>query len=434
MTHGRLTVKKIEAAVRAGKWVRLADGHGLILEIGSRRTAKSRAASWILRWERDRRDHYFGLGPYDDVSLAEARERAKEVRKLIWQGIDPAEDRRAKREAAALAAARTRSFGWCCEQYYKSREAAWSASHAKQWSGQMLGIINGRPVKADDAKPLRSLPVADIDVPMLVGIVTPLWHTKRVTASRLLNRVGSVIDMATAMKLRSGDNPAKVLVDSRLMPARPKGEVQAHYAALPYADLPPLMVQLRARRGVDARCLEFAILCAARPAEALGARWDEITGLDGDSPLWTIPAQRMKGKKPHVVPLSPDAAALIRSMVPEAGDPHLFVGSRAQRGLSSSAVLKLLRRKLREPVITPHGFRSTFSSWANETTSFKPDVVEACLSHIAPGSTAVSRAYNRSEHLAARRRLLEAWARHCAAPAIPAAADNVRPIRGGVGR
>jgi integrase len=417
---GKLSEKKIARARSAGRPAKLGDGHGrgLYLEVKG-----STAASWVLRWERHGREQTMGLGSAEDVTLAEAREAAREHRKAIKAGIDPIDKRRRERAAEQAARAKAQTFNQVTEEYFKTHEPSWSRSHAEQWRGQMLGkTLRGTPAKTYYAKPLRDVPVAMIDVPLVRSVLQPIWHTKRVTASRLRNRIESVLDLAAALELRAPDNPARAL--GKLMPRAPKGEEQPHYASLPYAQVPAFMATLRTRRGSDAMAFQFMVLTAARSKEALGATWDEID-LDGsDGPVWVVPSKRMKAGKQHVVPLAPDVVELLRALPREAGNDHLFVGLRAGRGLSPSVLQKLLRRKLAQLEITAHGFRSAFSTWGYERSGAKRDVIERCLAHTVGSVT--EQAYNRAKHLEARRRLLEAWARYCLSP-VPAG-ENVVPI------
>jgi integrase len=187
-----------------------------------------------------------------------------------------------------------------------------------------------------------------------------------------------------------------------------------HFAALPYAEMPAFMARLRAMDRVDARALEFTILTAARTGEVIGARADEF---DLNSAVWNVPAERMKTRKEHRVPLSPRAVALLRALYTEDGNAHVFVGRRAGKPLYHLAMHRVLREL--HPAATTHGFRSSFSDWANETTSYPNHVIEQALAH-AVGST-VERAYRRGDLFDKRRKLMQAWAAYCSAPAAAGA-------------
>jgi Arm DNA-binding domain len=226
---GRLNEKKIARARAAGRPAKLGDGHGrgLYLEVKG-----PTAASWVLRWERHGREQTMGLGGAEDVTLAEAREAAREARKLIKAGIDPIDKRRAERAAEQAARARAQTFGQVTEEYFKTHEPSWSRSHAEQWRGQMLGqTLRGTPAKMYYAKALRDVPVAMVDVPLVRSVPQPIWHDKRVTASRLRNRIEAVLDLAAALELRAPDNPARAL--GKLMPRAPKARSSRTTPAFP---------------------------------------------------------------------------------------------------------------------------------------------------------------------------------------------------------
>jgi integrase len=220
-----------------------------------------------------------------------------------------------------------------------------------------------------------------------------------------------------------GVNPAKwtSVLDQVLPPPRKLAPV-AHHKALPYDQLPTFMAELRQREGTTARALEFLILTATRTAEVLGAVWSEI---DLDNARWEIPAERMKSRKAHTVPLSPQALALLRALPTEKGNPFVFIGG-AGRGLSKTALFNFLRERLDSADTSVHGLRSTFSSWAYETTNHANHTIELALAHSV--GTETEKAYRRSSMVAKRAKLAKDWALYCAKP--PAKADNVVAMRG----
>jgi integrase len=190
---------------------------------------------------------------------------------------------------------------------------------------------------------------------------------------------------------------------------------------LPYAELPAFMAALTAREDVAARALEFLILTAARSGEAQGARWSEI---DRKNKVWTIPAERMKTRKEHKVPLSDQALALLERLPSVDANPHLFIGTKAGACINHGAMDRIQKRL--RPHIDVHGFRSTFRTWASERTNFRPEVAEMALAHSV--GNAVERVYNRTDLFDQRRRLMAKWAQYCYAPPVMTA-DVVVPIR-----
>jgi integrase len=191
--------------------------------------------------------------------------------------------------------------------------------------------------------------------------------------------------------------------------------------ALPYAAVPAFMARLRDTRGVDARALEFAILTAARTREVIGARWVEI---DLDAAVWTVPASRMKARKEHRVPLAARTINMLKELYSEDGNAHVFVGARPGRPLGHSQLFRVLRRL--EERATTHGFRSSFSDWAHESTSYPNHVIELALAH-AVGS-GVERAYRRGDLFDKRRKLMEAWGKYCSTTAPAGAVVPLRSV------
>jgi integrase len=258
--------------------------------------------------------------------------------------------------------------------------------------------------------------VATIAVADLLRALEPHWRDKAVTLDRTRSRIESVLDWSVARGHRAaGVNPAKWtgVLDQVLPPPRKVAPV-VHHKALDYDALPAFMAELRQREGTTARALEFLILTAARTNEVLGARWSEI---DLDSARWAIPAERMKGRRPHTVPLSPAAVDLLRLLPTEKGNPFVFIGG-AGRGLSTMALFNFVRERMAiVDGITIHGFRSTFSGWAYETTAHSNHTIELALAH-SVGNEA-EKAYRRSSMYDKRRKLMEAWSRYCmTSPAV----------------
>jgi integrase len=400
-----LTAKKVERVKAPGRYH---DGHGLYLQVVNRDNK-----SWGLRYERNGTERWMGIGPTHTVSLKEARERARAARLLLLDGIDPIDHRRAGRAKLAAAKAKVLTFREATQRYFDQHEGKWrNAKHRAQFTSTLKQYAF--PV-------LGGMAVGDIDTPAVLRAIEPIWMVKTETASRVRGRIESVLDWATVRGYRSGDNPARWKGHlAEVLPARGQVAKPVHHAALPYGEVPVFMAALREREGVAARALEFAIFTAARTAEVIGARVEEISFADK---TWTVPAGRMKGGKEHKVPLSERAIALLRALPTEKGNKHLFIGSQAGSALSNMAMTQVLKRMGRGD-ITVHGFRSTFRDWCSETTNFPNHVVEMALAH-AIGDK-VEAAYRRGDLLAKRRQLAEAWAKYCTSPP---AVGTVVPLR-----
>jgi integrase len=382
---GALSVAKVNSLKERGFY---ADGGNLYLSV-----APGGTKSWVFRYKEGSRARDMGLGPLHTVTLAEAREKALEQRKLRLDGIDPIEHRTHQRQAVRLAAMKVTTFGACVEQYLQTHDAAWkNCKHRYQW----------RMTLTEYCKPLLDLPVGSIDTNLVLSCLTPLWKTKTETAARLRGRIERILSWAKGRGLRDGENPARWNGHLDEMLAAPgKIAKTKHLAALPYAELPAFMSELRAHHSLAARGLEFTILTAVRTGETLGATWDEI---DWESRTWMIPAARMKGGREHRAPLVPHALAILNSL-PRNG-VRVFP-------LSDRAMIDLLRRM--RPGITTHGMRSCFRDWVAETTNFPNIVSEMALAH-AIGDK-VEAAYRRGDLFMKRTKLMQSWAAYCAKPA-----------------
>jgi integrase len=390
------------------------DGGGLSLQV-----TKGGAKTWVYRFMLHGRAREMGLGPLHIVTLAEAREKARECRKLRHEGIDPIEARKARKAEQRFAQATAMTFQECAEAYIAAHEAGWkNPKHAKQWPSTLETYVY--PV-------FGSLPVQSIDVGLVMKVLEPIWRTKPETASRIRGRIEAVLDWAKARGYRNGENPAQWRGHlDNLLPARSKVRKVEHHPALPYAEMGDFIAGLREQEGVAARALEFLILTASRTGEVISARWDEV---DLGAKMWTVPAARMKAGREHRVPLSERAMAIVEEMKAARfdGNEYVFPGGRARRPLSNMAMLKLLERMGRDD-LTAHGFRSSFRDWAAEQTHFPTEVVEMALAHTV--SDKVEAAYRRGDMVQKRRDLMEAWARYCETRA----GDNIIPLVPGPAR
>ena len=388
-TTGRLTALKVSRAKLPGMY---ADGGGLYLQI------TEGGASWVYRYMLNGRAREMGLGPLALFGLQEARAKAQDARRLRHEGVDPIEHRRTARAQQQLDAAKAVTFQQCAERYIASHRAGWRhAKHVEQWESSLQRLAF--PV-------IGALPVQAINTALVMNVIEAIWDEKPETASRVRGRIESILDWAKARGYRTGENPARWKGHLKnLLPPRSKVRMVEHYAAMPYDQLPALMVELRVQDGIDARALEFTILTAARVSEAVGARWSEISG-----DVWTIPAERMKGGKPHRVPLSRRAMDLLKAL-PRNGD-LIFPGPKLGRALNINAPRKLLIDMGHS--VTVHGFRSSFRDWVAERTSYPNHVAEAALAHAVADKG--EKAYRRTDLFEKRRRLMADWAAWCSRP------------------
>jgi integrase len=387
----RLTALKVKNAKPGDK---LSDGGGLRLDVD-----RNGNRNWIFRFTSPvtRKERFMGLGPVDDVSLSDARDAAQDARNLLRQGIDPIEHRNTQRAAAKVEASRSITFNAYAEQFISSREAGWkNDKHRQQWRNSLR----------DYAYPhIGNMSVADVDTAAVMKVLRPVWMSKPETGTRLRGRVEVILSAAKAEGLRTGENPAlwRGHID-QLLPSKKKVRTVKHHAALPYSEMPAFMASLRTDRSVTSKLLRFIIVTAARYGEAAWAEGHEI---DRKRRLWTVPAARMKGGRPHVVPLS-DAAL---DVLGEPGDGLLFASEMTGRPLSDVALANVIKRHT-ETRATTHGFRSTFRDWAGDMTTFPREVAEMALAHVIDDETEA--AYRRGTALEKRRKLMDAWAAYCA--------------------
>jgi len=408
-----------------------ADGGGLYLQVSQQKTK-----AWIFRFTRAGVPRKMGLGPVSvkpndkRITLSDARQKAAVARSLLIDGIDPIADREARKAAQAVEKAKTLTFKECAEGYIEANKPGWkSPKHANQWRMTLLGIDpKGKPAKNDYCKPIRDLPVAAIDDGLVMKVLQPIWNTKTETANRVRGRIEKVLDRAKALKLRFGENPARWVGHlDQLLPKRSQVAPVENHPALPYSQLPDFMADLRQRAGFSARALEYTILTVARTADTIGGKRTEI---DQREKLWTVPKDRIKGKKgarkrDHVVPLTSQAIAILEDL-PQEGE-YLFPGGNPGEPLSNAAMAAVIDRMNEDRVkaglpkwvdpqqggreIVPHGFRSTFKDWCTEETEYPNEMSEMALAHTLPDK--VEAAYRRGNMREKRRTLMADWAAHC---------------------
>jgi len=394
------------------------DGRGLYLHVRKSRPREIGGEStiyraWVFRY-RDRvtgklRDK--GLGPLSDVSLKEAREAARKCRNALRDRKDPIDIDRQQRIEEKQNHKERVTFNESAKRYIKAHRASWSnAKHAAQWTSTLETY----------AAPLHEIPVADIDTDLILSCLEPIWTEKTETATRVRQRIESVMDWATARKYRSGENPArwKGHLD-KLLPKPSKLKKVKHHPALPYHQIGNFMFKLREVNTNAARALELQILTATRPGEVVGAKWEEF---DLENARWIIPAERMKANKEHEIPLTIKAVAALQKIARLTA--FVFPGVSDDKHLTTAAGMKLLKEL--KPGITAHGFRSTFRDWAGESTPHPREVIEHALAHQLKDKAEA--AYARGTLLKKRKCLMSDWADYCDLESVPE--GNVTPIRG----
>jgi integrase len=400
----KLTALEIE---RIAEPRRHSDGGGLYLLVDG----KGRR-SWVFMYTWRGRQREAGLGPAGKhfVTLKTAREKAAEARALIKAGRDPLDEWR-KPEAEEGP-----TFGAAADTYLAAHLGSFrNDKHKAQWRMTLTSYCD----------PLRAVPVDQIDTEDVLAVLQPLWVRAPETASRLRGRIEAVLDAARARGsiAQNQANPARWRGHlDKLLPKRAR-LTRGHHAAMPYAEVPEFVAELRGRKATAARALEFTILTAARSGETLAVRWDEI---DFAAKVWTVPGERTKAARAHRIPLADRAIVILKEMVAGRTSDYVFPGVKPGRPLSGMAFEMLLRR-FKSPY-TAHGFRSAFRDWAGNETNFPREVAEHALAHVI-GDKA-EQAYRRSDALARRRQLMNSWARHCEGEA----GDNVLTLSPMAGR
>jgi integrase len=393
-----------QGKIDKGRPGRYGDGGGLYLTIESK-TSKY----WVFRYVRAGKMREMGLGRaigHNAVSLSDARKAARELWDIHKAGRDPLAERRAGRSAVLAASVGSgRTFKQAAIEYIELHRGAWrNVRHAGQWETSLAEYVYPT---------LGELSVDVITTAHVAAVLTPIWTTKSVTASRIRGRIEEVLGREKALGHRSGENPARWKENlAAILPRHSRVKRVKHHPAMPAGELGDFMTRLRADDSVTARALEFAILNAARSGEVLGAKWGELSL---DEKLWIVPSERIKGGREHRVPLAPRSLEILREMQARRKGDFIFPGRRPDAPLPATALIQKLR-SLGVADVTVHGFRSTFRDWVSDSTNFSSEVAELALAHVV--SDATERAYRRGDALAKRFQLAEKWAEFCARPSI----------------
>ncbi|WP_408872394.1 tyrosine-type recombinase/integrase [Gluconobacter roseus] len=390
IASNRLTARTV-ASLKDGVY---GDGSNLWL------TIKGNVRAWSVRFKSPitGKSREMGLGPVRDVGLAEARRLATEARHMIADGLDPIEERKAEK------AARKRKSGLTFEdvarRYIQEQTPAWKDQRsAPVWTSSLE--IHVFPTFGKKL-------VSAVDTDDVLKILRPIWTEKTETAGRVRGRIERILDYAKTHGWRESENPARWRGHlSNILPAPSKVAKVEHHAAVNRKDIARVMAALAASNGLAAQAVRFLCLTAARSGEVRFATWDEV---DLEQKIWTVPAERMKAKREHRVPLSDSALEILQSVLPlrnsRQGD-FIFPGQRRGKPLTDVALSKALHTAAGTKEVTVHGLRSTFRDWAAEETDFPREVAEMALAH-AIGDK-VEAAYRRGDLFNKRQQLSEDW-------------------------
>ncbi|PRY19294.1 integrase [Aliiruegeria haliotis] len=380
---------------------------GLMLQI-----TPNGGRSWLLRTKVGVKRREFGLGGFPEVSVATARDRARDLKDKIREGVDPTEERKARKAALVAAQRRGLTFADAVDKYLNAKLDQYkNPKHRQQWRNTLQTYA---------IPELGSMLVQDIAVQDVLRVLQPIWLDKTETASRLRGRIEAVLSWATVTGHRSGDNPARWAGNLKeLLPAPNRVAKEENHPALQLDDVQRWLAGVRAMDGMGRYALEFALLTATRSQEVRGALWEEI---DLEKGIWTIPAQRMKKEREHRVPLSSGALDFLASVPRFEASELVFPAPRGGKlsDMTLSAAMKRLHeadlktggagyvdRVSGRPAV-PHGLRSTFRDWVAERTGFPGDMAEVALAHKV--SNAVEAAYRRGDMVEKRRTMMQAWA------------------------
>ena len=405
----RLTAAFVKQARKPGYF---SDGGGLVLQV----TATG-GKSWLFRYRvAGGKIREMGLGSASVVSLADARRKAEQAQRQRSDGFDPIEVRRELQVRAQLDAVRGVTFKNCAKQFIQTNASGWkNVKHVAQWTATLETY----------AYPMfGNLPVAAVDTGQVLRALEPIWSVKPETASRLRQRIERVLSWATVREYRSGANPGQWKGNlDQILPKLGKVRKVKHHRALALDSVADLMAALAMSTGLAALALRFLTLTATRTGEVLGARWPEI---DLKSRLWTIPAERMKARKEHRVPLSDAAVNILAEANKSKVNEVVFSGQVPGRVLSNMAMIAQLRR-MKSFDVVPHGLRATFRTWCAERTNYPREVCEMALAHTIKDATEA--AYQRSDMMERRRQLMSDWAEFATGVeriSLPTSPDNTK--------
>ncbi len=380
----KLTPKFVKDVTAPGSYQ---DGRGLILRI-----AGTGRKTWVFRFSFHGARHDISLGTYPALSLRDARLAADSERVTISQGINPLEIRQANREKTVARKKVGKTLESEAAQYIRTHSASWSEAYAKDWASSLQNHVYAS---------IGHLHPRDVTTDHLLLALEPIWLTIPTTAKLVRNRIELVLDAAKAKGLREGENPARWRGHlDKLLPRQTKGK--RPFRAYDWTKMQALYEEVSSLDGIAARALEMVMLTACRSGEVRFAQWSEF---DLAERIWTIPGERMKAGVTHRVPLTDAMIAVLESV--KGIDPvWVFRNSRGRGALPTNALSRVMK-KTKAAGCVPHGFRSTFRTWAADTTDFPREVCEMALAHGLQDR--VEAAYNRAELIQKRRALMQQW-------------------------
>ena len=375
------------------------DGGGLYLMV-----RKSGLKTWVYRYAIDGRTRDMGLGTVSNLNdIAEARKAAGQARLKVKAGQDPLDVKVEQQAAQKVLRAKTQRFGDVLDDFFASKDKTGYFRTARTQSRWHYNLYT-------HAKTLHPLSIDSIETRDVYSVLEPIWLTKTETASRTRLYIEAVLAWAKTMGLRSDPNPAvwRNNLDQLLTP-KERVSPSKNHPAMPWQDVPEFIRRLRILDWPSAKLLEFIILTASRSGEARGALWEEV---DLDRSVWEISAERMKMKRPHMMPICDDLKAILLRQSKLRINEFVFPNLRTGKQFSYNAPMTSLK-KLGHDDVTTHGFRSSFKTWALEGTNFPTQAIEFALSHETRNT--VERAYVRgNKMLEKRREVMKAWGDFCA--------------------
>lgn len=393
-----LNALRIQSLTKAGLAGMTGDGRGLYLQI-----SKTGGVSWIYRYKIEGKSRYMGLGPFPTIGLKDARKLADEARHSVALGIDPLDaresDKESKRQAANASEARKITFQTVAEGYRTRQGSGWSEKWYRGW---------WRKLELYVFPAIGTTPVAQIDTPLVLKILAPIWSSKTRTADEVRGQIEQILDAAKALGWREGENPARWRghLDNLLSRAdKKKARERDHFPAMKWREVPLLMSKLAAISTRDAYAARLLILTGARSKMVRFARWDE---LDLKAKVWSLSALRMKTNAAFQIPLADEVVELMKELKQLSTSDYVFPGQGKTGVMHANGVRNLLHG-LGHSDVTRHGFRSSFRDWAAENTNFPREICEMALAH--DERTQTESAYNRSDFFRKRGQLMKAWAK-----------------------